>query len=246
MLLGLALLGTTLWIYLDETMLSPVAAEMEGYNHVIYFFMAVACVMTIMGFLGCCGALQESQCMLATFFALVLVLFIGQVAAGAWLYQHQDKFQEVFEKSVARSIQHDYGLNEIKTKAFDVMQRQLHCCGAASPSDWAESRYNNVESKNVLEVGIGKITATYKVPESCCKQNIPEAVCDATRSLRLTAELTQSIYTEGCAAKMMDIVREHSHVALAVILAILLTEIMAMIFSMVLCCVVRRIDHFKA
>ncbi|KAA0189638.1 hypothetical protein HAZT_HAZT001250 [Hyalella azteca] len=79
-LLGLALLGTTLWIYLDDTMLAPVgAADMEGYNHVIYFLMVVAAIMTVMGFIGCCGALQESQCMLATFFALVLVLFIGKV-----------------------------------------------------------------------------------------------------------------------------------------------------------------------
>ncbi|KAF2349423.1 Tetraspanin/Peripherin [Trinorchestia longiramus] len=245
-LLGLALLGTTLWIYLDETMLTPVASDMEGYNHVIYFLMVVAAVMTVMGFLGCCGALQESQCMLATFFALVLVLFIGQVAAGVWLYQNHDQFEKVVEKSVARSIQHDYGINEVKTKAFDVMQRELHCCGASGPSDWAESRYNNVDSKSGLEVGVGKVIGIYEVPSSCCVDSIPTTVCDASRSVSLAATVSGSIYTTGCASKMMELVKKHDYIALAVVLAILLTEAMAMIFSMVLCCAVRRIDHFKA
>ena len=85
-LLGLALLGTTVWIFMDETMLSPVATDMEGYNHVLYFLMVIAGIMTIMGFLGCCGALNESQCMLATFFTLVCILFIGQVRFSSNLF----------------------------------------------------------------------------------------------------------------------------------------------------------------
>ena len=48
---------------------------------------------------------------------------------------------------------------------------QLKCCGASGPSDWAESRYNNVDNKNILEVGVGKITGVYKVR---CPGNILE------------------------------------------------------------------------
>lgn len=246
MLLGLALLGTTLWILLDETMLSPVAADMDGYNHVLYFLMVIAGIMTIMGFLGCCGAMQESQCMLATFFTLVCILFIGQVAVGVWLYRHGDQFQKVVETSVASSIQYDYGFNEGKTKAFDIMQKQLMCCGASGPSDWAESRYNDVDSKSALEVGVGKLAGLYKVPQSCCKHGMSDSACESARSLSLTAILSDTIYSEGCASKMMKFIQKHDYIALGVILAVLFTEIMAMVFSMVLFCAVRRIDHFKA
>ncbi|XP_018007500.1 CD9 antigen [Hyalella azteca] len=249
MLLGLALLGTTLWIYLDDTMLAPVgAADMEGYNHVIYFLMVVAAIMTVMGFIGCCGALQESQCMLATFFALVLVLFIGKIAAGTWIYQNQDQFAKVLEKSVARSIQHDYGKIDVRTKAFDLLQSKLQCCGASGPSDWAESRYNQADDKSALEIGIGKVIGVYKVPESCCKSTVTQDDCETKRQVSLAATFLDRdiIYSTGCASKIMELVQQHDYIVLAVVLAILLIEAMAMIFSMVLCCAVRRIDHFKA
>jgi len=230
-------------------MLSPVAADVEGYNHVVYFFLVVAAIMTVMGFLGCCGAMQESQCMLGTFFTLVLILCAGQVVAGVWFYQYHDEFQEVVEKSTASSIQYDYGRQgkEVKTKAFDVLQRQLKCCGASGPSDWADAHYNNMDdSKSKFEVGVGKLTGIYKVPASCCRVGISETQCETARSLSLAAVLSQSIYDEGCASKMITLIKEHDYVALAIILAILLTEVMAMVFSLILCCAVRRMDQFKA
>jgi len=246
MLLGLLLLAVTLWIKLDEDMLSPIANDMEGYSHVVYFLMVVATVMTVMGFLGCCGALQESQCMLATFFSLVLVLFLGQVALGVWLHQHQDHFKAVVEKTAARSIQHDYSINEFKTNAFDIIQSQLQCCGATGPSDWAESRFNNADKKSALEVGVGTIMRLYKVPKSCCKAGVDPTVCKTSIEVTMLASATSTIYEDGCAEKMVELVEKHDYIALAVILAVLLTELMAMVFSMVLCCAVRRIDHFKA
>ena len=65
-LIGLFLQGTMLWIYFDEAIVAPVAKDVDGYNWIIFVLMAIGTIMTIMGFLGCCGALQESQCMLAT------------------------------------------------------------------------------------------------------------------------------------------------------------------------------------
>jgi len=245
MLLGLLLLAVSLWIRLDENMIRPLAAEMGSYSHVVYFLMVVAGVMTVMGFLGCCGALQENQCMLATFFSLVLVLFLGQVATGVWIHQNQDRFKQIVEKSAAQSIQHDYGYNEFKTEAFDKIQTQLRCCGASGHQDWAESRYNNADRKSALEVGVGTITRAYKVPKSCCKD--PGSVmCETSRQVTLIAGLTDAIYETGCAEKMVKLVEKYDYVALAVILAVLLSELMAMVFSMVLCCAVRRIDNFKA
>ncbi|KAK7074996.1 cd9 antigen [Halocaridina rubra] len=124
-LLGGALLGTSLWMYLDGASIAPVTKDIEGYNYVLFFLMAVGGVMFIMGFLGCCGAFQESQCMLATFFALVLVLFAGQIAAGIWLKTNEPRFTSLAENSLAQSIQHDYGFNELKTEAFDIIQSEV-------------------------------------------------------------------------------------------------------------------------
>merc|ERR1711931_266098 len=80
-----------------------------------------------MGFLGCCGAFQESQCMLATFFALVLVLFAGQIAAGIWLKTNEQRFTELAKKSLAKSIQQEYGVNALMSgiiKGYDKIHEE--------------------------------------------------------------------------------------------------------------------------
>ncbi|XP_069979738.1 tetraspanin-1 [Penaeus vannamei] len=245
MLLGGALLGTSLWMHLDGANMAPVTADLDGYNYVLYFLMAVGAVMFIMGFLGCCGAFQESQCMLATFFALVLVLFAGQIAAGVWLKTNEERFTDLAKSSLAKSIQHDYGINKLKTQAFDVIQSELKCCGSEGPTDWAESRFNGADERGVLDIGIRGAIGAYKVPESCCNEK-DKTLCEATRSLSIGAQITGSIYTEGCAKKMIQLIHSHSYEVLGVVAAIVLIEILAMIFSMVLCCAVRRIDHVKA
>ncbi|ROT72465.1 putative CD81 protein [Penaeus vannamei] len=221
-LLGGALLGTSLWMHLDGANMAPVTADLDGYNYVLYFLMAV-------------GA----------FFALVLVLFAGQIAAGVWLKTNEERFTDLAKSSLAKSIQHDYGINKLKTQAFDVIQSELKCCGSEGPTDWAESRFNGADERGVLDIGIRGAIGAYKVPESCCNEK-DKTLCEATRSLSIGAQITGSIYTEGCAKKMIQLIHSHSYEVLGVVAAIVLIEILAMIFSMVLCCAVRRIDHVKA
>ena len=58
---------------------------------------------------------------------MVLILFAGQIAAGFWMYKNHGKFYTIFEKSIAESIQKDYSAKgmELKTKAFDILQREV-------------------------------------------------------------------------------------------------------------------------
>lgn len=72
-------------MHLDGANMAPVTADLDGYNYVLYFLMAVGAVMFIMGFLGCCGAFQESQCMLATVSCLVAYL-VTFYSLFTWLF----------------------------------------------------------------------------------------------------------------------------------------------------------------
>lgn len=55
----------------------------------------------------------------------MFVLFVGQIAAGIWLKTHEDRFTDLATESMALSIQHDYGKNELKTQAFDIIQSEV-------------------------------------------------------------------------------------------------------------------------
>ena len=47
--------------------------------------------MMFVGFLGCYGAIQESQCLLGTFFTCLVILFACEVAAGIWGFVNKDQ-----------------------------------------------------------------------------------------------------------------------------------------------------------
>lgn len=48
----------------DPTFYMSMAQDESSYYIGIYLFLAVGLLMFIVGFLGCCGAIKESQCML--------------------------------------------------------------------------------------------------------------------------------------------------------------------------------------
>lgn len=65
---GCAILGVGIWLRVDES-----AAEFVGKTSKIdilytlaYVLMAIGFLIMLIGFLGCCGAVRESQCMLVT------------------------------------------------------------------------------------------------------------------------------------------------------------------------------------
>lgn len=245
MLMGGMLLGTTLWMYLDGLQFSSIASKMDDYTYVLIFLMALGAIMTIMGFLGCCGALQESQCMLATFFALVLVILAGQIAAGVYFFTNQQTFEEQFGETLKESLQTHYSKDNLKTRAFDGLQMELKCCGVDGPEDWATSVINLGVGKNV-EIGVSGRSGLYKVPKSCCLTKDSNE-CNNDREITFSASnFPDTIHNKGCKHQAMEYLRLHGLEVLIVVAAIVLIELLAMVFSMVLCCAVRRIDQFKA
>ncbi|CAJ0959102.1 unnamed protein product [Ranitomeya imitator] len=57
----------------------------------VYILIGAGALMMLVGFLGCCGAIQESECMLGLFFAFLLVIFAIEIAAGIWGFANKDK-----------------------------------------------------------------------------------------------------------------------------------------------------------
>lgn len=217
---------------------------MDDYTYVLIFLMALGAIMTIMGFLGCCGALQESQCMLATFFALVLVILAGQIAAGVFFFTNQKTFEKQFGETLKESLQDHYTIDDLKTRAFDGLQMELKCCGVDGPEDWDKSLINGHGKSK--EIGVSGTIGVFKVPKSCCSTKDTNE-CENARELTIgDSKFPDAIYDKGCKHQAMAYLELHGLEVLIVVAAIVLIELLAMVFSMVLCCAVRRIDQFKA
>nr|CAD7431120.1 unnamed protein product [Timema monikensis] len=67
---GCALLVMGAWVFLDPTknfLFQLVTTEGVSSNaayYVAYLLITLGCLVVLVGFFGCCGALQESKCML--------------------------------------------------------------------------------------------------------------------------------------------------------------------------------------
>ena len=105
------------------------------YAEAALFVIAVGAVIFIIGFLGCCGAIRENHCMVATFAALLTIVFILEIAAGALGFVYKDKVKDIVEKTLERGIK-NYDKEEGAKKFFDWMQTELKCCGDEGRSDW--------------------------------------------------------------------------------------------------------------
>jgi len=224
-------------------------------NHFFWLCVAIlilGLLMTLIGFLGCTGACRESQCLLGTFFVLLSIILLAEIGGAVWAYQNRAELNKLvhegLRETVKETVTKDYGKDDAATKALDVLQQSLKCCGADSYTSWANSAYNGVTSPSAAATIFGGLSVNYKIPKSCCVE--PDSdTCESTRktgSLNLLASLAGVVYTEGCIPKLEALLEEQkSYMSYAVGVGIVtaVIQLLSMIFSMILCCAIRQMDY---
>uniref|UniRef100_A0A7N9D3D6 Tetraspanin n=1 Tax=Macaca fascicularis TaxID=9541 RepID=A0A7N9D3D6_MACFA len=100
----------------------------------IYILIAVGAVMMFVGFLGCYGAIQESQCLLGTFFTCLVILFACEVAAGIWGFVNKDQIAKDVKQFYDQALQQavvDDDANNAKA-VVKTFHETLDCCGSST------------------------------------------------------------------------------------------------------------------
>uniref|UniRef100_A0A3Q3GQ09 CD81 molecule a n=1 Tax=Labrus bergylta TaxID=56723 RepID=A0A3Q3GQ09_9LABR len=120
-LTGGVILGVALWLRHDPKTSNLLELNFDGaqapstFYISVHILIAVGAVMMVVGFLGCYGAIQESQCLLGTFFACLVILFACEVAAGIWGFMHRETvskemmnyYDSVYDKAMTQSLTDD-------------------------------------------------------------------------------------------------------------------------------------------
>uniref|UniRef100_A0A3P9KLB5 CD81 antigen n=1 Tax=Oryzias latipes TaxID=8090 RepID=A0A3P9KLB5_ORYLA len=100
-LAGGVILGMALWLRHDSQTSKLLILQFDGqqapstFYISVYILIAVGAVMMLVGFLGCYGAIQESQCLLGTFFFFLVILFACEVAAALWGFMNKDTVRKL-------------------------------------------------------------------------------------------------------------------------------------------------------
>ncbi|KRZ91911.1 Uncharacterized protein T08_15319, partial [Trichinella sp. T8] len=143
-LAGIAVLVVSIWLLLDRDVaqhMIELDARLQEFYVTVYILLAVGIVMSLLGFMGCCGALRKSKCLLIA-------------------------VKQYIEKSMYETVLSHYGRNNPYTETFDTIQRGLKCCGVKSYTDWLQSYYST-KAEDLPELGVGAGNVG-RVPLSCC------------------------------------------------------------------------------
>ncbi|XP_077558975.1 CD9 antigen-like isoform X2 [Haemaphysalis longicornis] len=244
-LAGIAVVVVSVMLLLDSS--KYLANEGGGgqdsqlYFSIIYILLGAGCFMAIVGFFGCCGALRESPCMLCTFFIFLVVIIAAEVTGGIWAWMNLETFEKAVKGQVQHMIHKDYQVSEVITKTIDTMQHDLQCCGVEGPQDWAASRINqNAQDVlgAVMEAGI-RSTGLYQVPKSCCVDE-DSSSCVLERQFGGASSVFHGLHSQGCGTALWNGLYNNLVLICGIGLGIAVLQILGLIFTMVLCCAVRR------
>lgn len=139
-LAGGVILGVALWLRHDSQTSNLLILQFEGHQAPgtfyisVYILIAVGAVMMLVGFLGCYGAIQESQCLLGTFFFFLVILFACEVAAAIWGFMNRDTISKelinFYDSAYIKAVDvSGTPSKEGAIKVLEVYHATLDCCG---------------------------------------------------------------------------------------------------------------------
>ncbi|XP_028810467.1 CD9 molecule b isoform X2 [Denticeps clupeoides] len=202
-LAGTGVLAVGLWLRFDkktEGLFVPQDSPSVFFTGV-YLLIIAGALMMVVGFLGCCGAIRESPCMLGLFFFFLLLIFAAEVAAGIWGLSNKDKVVQDIKDFYTETFNNFMTTRQEALKTtLTAIQYGLDCCGITG---------------TIVDAAI----ATDTCPK---KQGL------------------SALITTSCPAAIDDIFGSKLHIIGGVGIGIGVIMIFGMIFSMLLCCAIKR------
>eukprot|EP00092_Neocalanus_flemingeri_P006561 GFUD01007072.1.p1 GENE.GFUD01007072.1~~GFUD01007072.1.p1 ORF type:complete len:242 (-),score=46.55 GFUD01007072.1:125-850(-) len=190
----------------------------DNYVNTPIFIIILGGVIFTVSFFGCCGAWQENKCLIYTYTALLVIIFIGQIGAAIAAFVLKGDLKTVITKNMENGLKNfDVEGFEGMTLTWDLVQKELKCCGVESFKDW----------KDVTTFSDGG------VPDSCCVagqvEGCGKAPLDPTK-----------VFSHGCFNLFSDEFVSNISIVGAVAVGIALGEILAIAFA---CCLGKRVGR---
>jgi len=129
----------------------------DNYVNTPIFIIIVGGVIFVVAFFGCCGAWKESRCLIYTYALFLAVILVAQIGAGIAAYMLKGDLNTEVQKKMSSGMEHyqQEGFSGV-TDTWDIVQKNLHCCGVKEPADWTTNRPD--------------IFPNESRPDSCCKE----------------------------------------------------------------------------
>jgi len=238
---GAAILGLGIWLQIDPKVADYISLTFDNseLEVAVILFCAVGGFILLVGFLGCCGACQESTCMLCLFAGLMCIIVLLQLVASVMAILFKSKIEDELQGHLTKEMHEHLGKDnkEAITKAINRLQTDMKCCGTTNYKDYGESSkiYNDT---NKL------------VPETCCvkakldDKGIPEL--DNADWVKCSAEAGKDepdvklLHVDGCYKQLVEFLEDHTLYVILVGFCLAGVEIFGIVFA---CCVRSKISE---
>jgi len=198
----------------------------------MYVMIGLGCIVFLIGFCGCCGAIRESRFLLGIYIGLLLVIMIAEIASGIYAILKKNevinKVDEQLGKAINKHYPSDRNLthNQNLKKAIDYLQQSYNCCGVKDRTDWQKSNWYKERSNE---------TKYKETPLSCC----PSQVEDQAR-LCFSEE---KYFKSGCSQEITNFFKSKFPIVIGILVGIALFEILVVIFAFCLCNNTGQTEH---
>lgn len=217
-LLGCATLGIGIWLHINKGAYASLSPSFN-FLSVTALCIAAGTIVLIVGFLGCCGAIMENQCMLLTYFVVVSIIFILEIIAGILAFVYRKEIESTVKQELLLGIQTRYNTpgHNLLTDTWNEMQVKWSCCGVDGYSDWTQAE--------------GLATGHY-VPQSCC-QNTMSTTCTSQNNPTLW-------WQKGCLGELKYLLKENLYIIGVIGISVGVVQVLGMVAAMALFCCLRN------
>merc|ERR1711884_50684 len=200
----------------------------------------ISIVVIIVSFLGCCGAIRKSRCMITDFGVIMAISFTVMIFVAVGVHNNHTDLQNKIEKPFIKAMKL-YNDNPDTTdgpakaykRMWDELQHSLHCCGVNNVTDW--SVYNRKGATNFnFKGGDTK-------PLGCCMlrrdgTEITGKDVDVCRKVKIDVKSPKSTtyYWNGCYVKTVNKIKHYSSVAITLGIFILLFKFLNIVAAVIL------------
>lgn len=129
-LLGCAILGVGIWLKVDDKSVEymQLSSDRDMLHTVAIVLIVIGFAIMLIGFLGCCGAIRESQCMLMFFFFFLFVIFACLLGFGIWAAVEKNRFHGMAREILKKGVE-KYHEDQVSREYMDFVQHNMECCG---------------------------------------------------------------------------------------------------------------------
>lgn len=95
--------------------------------------IVLGCIVFVVAFFGCCGAIRENVCCTTTYAVLMFILFVLQIALVVWIFVQRTEFLNTMGEIVDKAWTKNDDSNGYP---MNGLQMAFKCCGRFNSADY--------------------------------------------------------------------------------------------------------------